>query len=82
MDKIEKIDSPKDNPNPWLIALGTMAFIGIALYGAYAAGLMEAAEKQMAYYWLKTKAKAQEQKLKSLGKVEGVDFSKGKFFSF
>lgn len=63
--------------NAVFVSAATVAFIILALYGAYTAGLMDGLEKYAAVYFMKAKAKAQEEKLKSLGKVEGVDFTKG-----
>lgn len=63
--------------NAYLVSAATVLVIALALYGAYVAGLFEETEKSIAFYFMKAKAKAEEAKLESLGKVEGVDFAKG-----
>lgn len=63
-----------------LTAIVTVIVIGIGLYTAYATGMFDGMEKTLALYWMKGKAKAQEKRLESLGKVEGVDFDKGEFY--
>jgi len=62
--------------NTLLVVSAIVAFIAIALGGAYLSGALDPVIEQIGIYFFKAKAKAEEKKLQAQGLKEGEDFLK------